>query len=54
MIKCSLCDRQTKKGEPTGHFLTIVYKNPEKKELGKRIYKSIKVCMEHSGECLLK
>ncbi|KKN67337.1 hypothetical protein LCGC14_0462010 [marine sediment metagenome] len=54
MLKCPLCKRQTKKGEPTGQFLTMVYKNPEDKLEGKRIFKSKNVCINCSGECLLK
>jgi len=54
MFKCPLCQRQTERGEPTGKFLTMVYKNPENKLEGKRIFKSKKVCMDCNGECLLK
>ncbi len=54
MIKCKKCGRQTERGEPTGNFLTMVYKNPKDKSEGKRIFKSEIVCMKCSGECLLK
>ena len=54
MIKCPLCKRQTEKGEPTGKYNTMVYKNPEDRAEGKRIFKSKIVCTNCSGECLLK
>ena len=54
MIKCLLCKRQTEREEPTGKFLTMVYKNPNDKLEGKRIFKSKIVCINCSGECLLK
>ncbi len=54
MIKCKLCKKQTKSGEPTGKFNTMVYRDPDNKEEGKRIWKSQIVCIGCSGECLLK
>lgn len=54
MIKCKLCKRQTEEGEPTGTFRTIVYIDPKDKSKGKRIFKSIIVCMNCDGECLFK
>lgn len=54
MIKCKLCKRQTEEGEPTGTFRTMVYIDPKDKSKGKRIFKSIMVCMNCDGECLLK
>jgi len=54
MLKCPLCKRQTERGEPTGQYLTMVYKNPENNSEGKRIFKSKKVCIDCNGECLLK
>ncbi len=54
MIKCKLCKRITEKKKPTGLFITYVYKNPERKEEGKRIYSAKKVCMNCHGSCLLK
>lgn len=39
MIKCPSCKRQTKKGETTGKFRTMVYVDPDDKSKGKRIFK---------------
>ena len=54
MLICKLCKRQTNPGEPTGKFLTIVYKNPKERNEGKRIFSEIKTCVRCSGERLLK
>lgn len=54
MIKCKLCKRQTKHGEPTGKFYTMVYRDPDDKAKGKRIFGEKIVCTNCSGECLLK
>ena len=54
MLKCKLCKKQTNEREPTGTFRTMVYIDPKDKSKGKRIFKSIKVCMNCDGECLLK
>ena len=54
MIKCLLCKRQTQKGETTGKFITMVYKDPNDKSKGKRIFKEKKVCIDCNGENLLK
>ena len=54
MIKCLLCKRQTQKGETTGKFRTMVYKDINNQSEGKRIFKEIIVCMGCNGENLLK
>ncbi len=54
MIKCSSCKRQTQKGETTGKFKTMVYKDINDKSKGKRIFKEVTVCMNCNGENLLK
>ena len=54
MIICKLCKRQTEPNKPTGKFLTIVYRDPKDEKKGKRIYSEQIVCIECSGERLLK
>ena len=54
MIKCPLCKRHTQKGETTGKFRTMVYKDINDQSKGKRIFKERTVCMNCNGENLLK
>lgn len=52
MLKCPYCKRVTEKGEPTAHFFTYAYKNPQRKEDGKKIFTQVKCCYRCKGEVL--
>lgn len=49
MIKCKSCKRITLQKESTGTFTTY-----RKLEKGKEIVNEIMICVNCSGECLLK
>lgn len=54
MLKCPICQQQTKKGEATGKFTTKIKVEYPNNVFGNRIVREIKCCMKCSGERYLE
>jgi len=54
MLKCSLCKRQTERGESTGRFITYRNKKYENGSIGREAESEVKTCINCSGGYLKK